>query len=201
MISSRRCAHLGIVAAGVVLASSLGILYAFNPRHAQMTVAATPAGELAPAFRLQDLEGRVYDSQTLRGEAVVVFFSSVHCGTCGEYDARLRDLAHRYERDPRVQFLALNQDITNGDQQRLLEVRVTAKVTEVPFPTLLDVDARTAKEFGARPADFAVIDPEGVVRYVGRFDDSVDPSNVTRDYVADELRRVLNDMPTAIAAR
>ena len=200
MITSRRCAQLGLVAAGVVLASSLGVLYAFSPKNAPVVV-ATAKGDAAPAFRLKDLEGHVYDSRGLRGKAVVVFFSSIHCGTCGEYQPRVHDLARRYHDDSRVQFLAMNQDVSEGDQQRLLEVRVFTKVTDRPFPTLLDVGARTAERFGARPAQFAVLDPQGNVRYVGGFDDNLDPHKVTRPYVADELRRVLGDMPTALAAR
>jgi peroxiredoxin len=200
MFSTRRCAHIGLAAAGVVLVSCLSILFAHSPRH-EPIVLATPTGEQAPSFRLQDLQGESFDSAALRGKAVVVFFSSVHCETCGNYQDRVRDLARQYQSDSRVQFLAMNQDVSAGDQQRLLEVRVLAKVGAVPFPTLLDVGAKTAQRFGAKPAQFAVLDARGVVRYLGGFDDSVDAAKVTRQYVADELRRVLDDMPTAIAAR
>lgn len=200
MISTRRLAQLGLLAAGMVLVSSLGVLYAFSPKNGPLIV-ATPTGNVAPDFRLRDVNGHAYDSQSLRGKAVVVFFSSIHCGTCGEYQDRVWDLANQYDGDGRVQFLAMNQDLSNGDQQRLLEVRVFAKVTEVPFPTLLDVGARTAERFGAQPAQFAVLDHRGIVRYLGGFDDHLDPAQVTREYVADELRRVLDDMPTTIASR
>ena len=200
MLSSRHCAQVGLVAAGLVLASCLGILYAHTPRNVPVVI-VTPKGDEAPAFRLQDLQGLSYDSATLRGKAVVVFFSSVHCPTCGDYQDRVRDLAREYADDPRVQFLAMNQDVSAGDQQRLLEVRVMAKVGAVPFPTLLDVGAKTARRFGAKPAQFAVLDGRGVVRYLGGFDDSVDATKVTRQYVADELRRVLDNMPAAVAAR
>ena len=200
MQASRRIAQTGLAAAGLVMVSCLGILYAHTPRNAPVVIAA-PTGGIAPPFRLQDLHGQPYDSSTLRGKAVVMFFSSVHCPTCGDYQDRVRDLARQYAGDSRVQFLAMNQDVSAGDQQRLLEVRVLAKVGAVPFPTLLDVGAKTAQRFGAKPAQFAVLDAHGVVRYLGGFDDSVDATKVTRQYVADELRRVLDDMPTAVAAR
>ena len=83
MFSTRRCAHIGLAAAGVVLVSCLGILFAHTPRHEQI-VLATPTGEQAPSFRLQDLQGESFDSAALRGKAVVVFFSSVHCETCSD---------------------------------------------------------------------------------------------------------------------
>ena len=200
MLSSRHCAQVGLVAAGLVLASSLGILYAHTPWNVPF-VMATPKGDEAPTFRLQDLQGLSYDSAALRGKAVVVFFSSVHCPTCSDYQDRVRDLAREYAGDSRVQFLALNQDVSAGDQQQLLEVRVMAKVGAVAFPTLLDVGAKTAERFGAKPAQFAVLDARGVVRYLGGFDDNADESKVSRRYVAEELRRVLDHMPTAIAAR
>ncbi len=200
MLSSRRCAQIGLAAAGVVLASCLSILYAYSPNH-EPVVIATPMGDEAPAFRLQDLHGDSHDSAAFRGKAVVVFFGSVHCSTCGDYQSRVGDLARQYRGDSRVQFLAMNQDVSAGDQQRLLEVRVMAKVGAVPFPTLLDVGAKTARQFGAKPAQFAVLDAQGVVRYLGGFDDSADATKVTHQYVADELRRVLDDMPTAVAVR
>ncbi len=200
LLSSRRCAQLGLAAAGVVLTSCLGILFAHSPKQHSIVLAA-PAGDATPTFRLKDLNGQSYDSTHLRGKAVVVFFNSMDCTTCGDYGHRVRDLARQYRGDGRVQFFAMNQDVSAGDQQRLLEVRVFTKVSQVPFPTLLDVGAKTAERFGARPAQFAVLDHRGVVRYLGGFDDNRDAKKVTREYVAEELRRVLDDIPTAIAAR
>lgn len=199
LFSSRRCAQLGLAAAGVVLATCLGILYAHNPGSQPVMLAATPAGDAAPRFHLKDLDGRSYDSERFRGKAVVVFFNSMRCTTCGTYEDRIRDLARQYSGDGRVQFLAMNQDVLTGDQQRLLEVRVFTKVSAVPFPTLLDVGAKTAAAFGASPAQFAVLDHRGAVRYVGGFDDHADPAKVTRHYVAEELRRVLDELPTRVA--
>ncbi|MGB7158441.1 MAG: redoxin domain-containing protein [Tepidisphaeraceae bacterium] len=200
MLSSRRCAQLGLLAAGVVLASSLGVLLAFSPTH-EPIVQATPTGEPAPAFHLRDLDGAHYDSAALRGKAVVVFFSSMHCGTCDAYQDRVMSLARQYGNDRRVQFLAMNRDVSSGDQKQLLEVRVFTKVLDRPFPTLLDVAGRTAERFGAKPAQFAVLDGDGALRYLGGFDDNRDATKVIRHYVADELRRALHDLPTAIAAR
>lgn len=200
MISTRRCAQFGLVAAGVVLATSLGVLFAYSPKDEPIVI-ATPTGDAAPAFTLKDLDGRSYSSASMRGKAVVLFFSSVHCQTCGDYQDRVSDLAREYQSDPRVQFLALNQDLSAGDQQQLLEVRVFTKVLNRTFPTLLDTGSQTARRFGARPAQFAVLDRYGDVRYLGGFDDNRDANKVTRHYVADELHRTVNEIPTALAAR
>jgi peroxiredoxin len=200
MVSSKRCAQLGVLAAGVVLVSCLGLLFAYSPKN-EPVVVAVPEGGPAPSFRLKDIQGQTYDSASLRGKAVVLFFSSVHCATCADYQDRVTDLARRYEGDPRVQFLAFNQDVSDGDQQRLLEVRVFTRVLNSPFPTLLDLGAKTTTRFGAKPAQFAVLDGRGVVRYLGGFDDNRDADKATRHYVADELARLLDAMPTALAAR
>lgn len=188
------------MATGVLLTSCLGILFAHSPKQ-QPTIVANRAGEAAPVFHLKDLDGRSHASESYRGKAVVVFFNSMNCPTCGQYEDRVRDLARQYSGDSRVQFLALNQDLSAGDQQRLLEVRVFTKISATPFPTLLDVGAKTAARFGAQPAEFAVLDHQGFVRYVGGFDDNRDAAKVTQQYVADELRRTLDDIPTLIAAR
>jgi peroxiredoxin len=199
-MSSKRCAQVGLAAAGVVLVSCLGVLFAFSPKD-EPIVLSVPTGDQAPAFHLRDLDGQHYDSDALRGKAVVVFFSSVHCATCGDYQDRVSSLARHYQGDPRVQFLSLNQDVSDGDQQRLLEVRVVTKVSNSPFPTLLDVGARTTGRFGAKPAQFAVLDERGIVRYLGGFDDNRDAAKVTRHYVDEQLTRVLDGMPTTLAAR
>ena len=101
MISTRRCAQFGLVAAGVVLATSLGVLFAYSPKDEPIVI-ATPTGDAAPAFTLKDLDGRSYSSASMRGKAVVLFFSSVHCQTCGDYQDRVSDLAREYQSDPRV---------------------------------------------------------------------------------------------------
>jgi peroxiredoxin len=190
---------LGLVAAGVVLASSLGVLFAFSPKNEPIVVA--PTGNAIPAFHLKDLNGQSYSSAALHGKAVVIFFSSVRSPTCGEYLDRIASLARQYDGDARVQFLALNQDLSNGDQQRLLEVRVFSKVSNRPFPTLLDTGGQTATRFGAKAAQFAVIDATGAVRYVGGFDDNRDATKVRRHYVAEQLRQVVDEIPTAVASR
>lgn len=200
MLSTRRCAQLGLVAAGVVLATSLSLLFAFSPRNEPIVVAA-PTGDDAPTFSLKDLDGRSYASTAMRGKAVVVFFSSMHCATCGDYQQRVIDLANRYQGDARVQFLELNQDLTGGDQQKLLEVRVFTKVINRPFPTLLDIEGKTATKFGAKPAQFAIIDQNGAIRYLGGFDDNPNATKAKRHYVADQLRQVVEEIPTALAAR
>ena len=199
MISTQRCAQLGLGAAGVVLASCLSVLFAYSPKNEPIVVA--PTGDFIPAFHLKDLDGQTYDSAALHGKATVIFFTSVHCTTCGDYQDRVADLARKYVGDPRVQFLALNQDLSDGDQQRLLEVRVFSKVSNRPFPTLLDTGGKTATRFGAKPAQFAVVDADGAIRYVGGFDDNRDAKKVKRQYVAEQLRQVVEEIPAAVASR
>src|SRR5215213_526892 len=100
-MSSKRCAQVGLVAAGVVLVSCLGVLFAFSPKN-EPIVLSIPTGDQAPSFHLKDLNGHAYDSEAMLGKAIVVFFSSVRCSTCAEYQDRVTELARQYQGDGRV---------------------------------------------------------------------------------------------------
>jgi peroxiredoxin len=214
-----------VLSAGLVLVTSLAVLFAYSPpgtgsplvyRHARSTAPAASiadarlagsvnrdgAGSILPRSALPDTEGNAFELSALRGHPVVLFFSSMDCPMTSRYQSRVAQLARRYRQlDPEVRFVALNQDIGAATRHDALEVRVQTKVVDRPFPTLLDIDRRVAHRLGvASTPDFIVIDSKGVERYRGPFDDSADVSKVTRHFVAEALERVLGTRQHRVAA-
>lgn len=188
MLSPRRSAHLGVVAGSVLLVANMTALI-LTPMHYK-PVPRADVGTLAPDFTLADAQGRSVALASLRGQAVVLCFTSLHCPISSAYAARINSLARSYANDSRVQFLALNVDSDTTP----IQVRVDAKITGRPFPTLIDEHSRVAEAYSALPSPtFIVVDPQGIVRYRGPFDDSVTESSVIQHFCADTLRDLVPD--------
>jgi len=70
---------------------------------------ALKAGETAPAFSGQSLDGKIYDLDQLHGKVVVLTFWSTRCAICHSEIPNLNRVADRY-RDKDVVFLAVTMD-------------------------------------------------------------------------------------------
>ena len=197
MISVRRRAQLGLLAAVAVLVAGMATLLV-KPRYSR-PVAVADVGTVAPDFALEDVDGRTITLSAHRGQAVVLFFGSVDCPRTAAYDGRIERLAKAYEHDARVAFLAL--DVTpraDAIDRRLL--RHDPKVAARAFPTLLDDRGAVASRYSATATPtFVVIDPHGVVRYRGPFDDSADLAFATQAFCPEALGDVLGTPTSAVA--
>jgi peroxiredoxin len=190
-----------LTGAFAVLAMSLSALV-LVPRYSH-PITAAEVGTVAPDFRLLDTDGRPVTLSAYRGQAVVLFFGSLHCPKTADYNARVDQLARRYAADSRVKFLALDvADSSNAadpDSNRL-RVRVDANMVGRTFPTLIDDRASVATRYSAAQMPlFVVIDPRGVVTYRGAFDDSQDLAFATKHFLADALSDALGAPTDAMA--
>src|SRR5687768_4693163 len=102
MLSVRRRAQLGLLAAFVVLAASVAALL-LVPRHSR-PLAVADVGTVAPDFALRDLDGQGITLSALRGQAVVLYFGSARTAATSAYDDRINQLARRYSANARVMF-------------------------------------------------------------------------------------------------
>ena len=200
MISARRRAQLGLLAAFVVLAGAVATLL-IAPRYSK-PVAVADVGTLAPDFQLEDLDGRTFTLSQHRGQAVVLFFGSINSPTTAEYNARVDRLARMYADDTRVKFFALDGTSTGagnqaGDRSML---RADLAIAARGFPTLIDDRGAVAARYSARETPtFIVLDAHGVVRYRGPFDNSPDVAFATRTFCAEALDDVLGAPTSAVA--
>jgi len=70
---------------------------------------ALKAGESAPVFSGQSIDGKMYDLDQLHGKVVVLTFWSTRCEICHSEIPNLNRVADRY-RDKDVVFLAVTMD-------------------------------------------------------------------------------------------
>jgi peroxiredoxin len=198
LLSPRRRAQLGLAAAGVVLALSVATLL-IVPRYSR-PIAIADVGTRAPDFQLLDVDGRPVKLSEYRGQAVVLFFGSLHCPKTADYNDRVDRLARQYAADSRVKFLALNVPQSGDRADAPVRVRVDANLVGRPFPTLLDEHAAVATRYSVTELPtFVVIDPDGIVTYRGAFDDSQDIAFATHPFVPNALREVLGAPSSAMA--
>ncbi len=192
MTSSRRIAHLGLVAMTLVLVLSLGSL---TIGHLRSLFSKAEVGKLAPRFALRDVGGHDLELSSLKGKVVVMYFASPRCPVSNDYAERIVELSKQYGHDHRVQFLAVDTAEASLD-----EVRVQAAVLGQPYPTLRDEQGSVARRYGVKATPtFFVIDPNGVVRYEGSFDDSRDAKKVQHRFVAEAVRGLLENEPLSMS--
>jgi hypothetical protein len=118
---------------------------------------------------------------------VLVFFSA-NCDCQSAHDARLVELARRYQRQG-VEFYAVDSEVSRSAGLDASEVRER----HYPYPILIDAHARLADLLDAEYATYSVVlDGRGHVRYHGGIDS--DQIHVTRDattYLSDALDDLL----------
>jgi hypothetical protein len=195
-LSTRRCAHLGLVGTFAVLAASVSALL-LVPRQSR-PVEVADVGTVAPDFQLLDTTNRPVSLADFRGQAVVLFFASLDDSLSGDYSDRVDRLARSYASDGRVKFLAVN--VSRGDRVEPWLVQLNSRVASRSFPTLLDQRATVATRYSATQTPMVVIlDPHGVVRYRGPFDNSADAAFVSRAFATEALHEVLDRSTTSVA--
>ncbi|MEA2707792.1 MAG: hypothetical protein QOF78_393 [Phycisphaerales bacterium] len=181
----------------MVLAASVAALLA-APRYSK-PVAIADVGTAAPDFQLEDVDGRTFTLSQHRGQAVVLFFGSVNCPRTADYNGRVARLARTYEKDSRVKFLALDVNSHGESIDRRL-LRLDPKIADRGFPTLVDDKGAIANRYSATESPtFVVLDPHGVVRYRGAFDNSPDVAFVTHAFCAEALGDVLGSPTSTVA--
>lgn len=113
-----------------------------------------------PKLALTTVDGKPFDTSTLRGKVVLLDFFASWCGICRQELPQLKTAYATYQRDPNVVFLLVSID---QDDKRLR--RYLNEMT-FPFPVArLDAEqAGKAMGFDNVPATFYV-DASGVVRY------------------------------------
>jgi peroxiredoxin len=197
-ISIRRRAQLGLAAAFVVLAASLSALILVP--HYSRPVQLADVGTTAPDFELPDLSGGTIALHDAHGQIVVLFFSSLQSPQSVQYNDRVGRLARSYDNDARVKFFAIN--VGDADHADPFLLRLDDRISSRTYPTLLDEKGIVATRYSAnQPPFMIVIDPRGIVRYRGAFDNNPDIAFATHSYLADVLHDVVESSTVAVASK
>jgi peroxiredoxin len=125
-------------------------------------------GRQIDSFSLPDFHGKTRTLADLAGDKlVVVAFLGTECPLAKVYATRLVGLAKEF-REQGVGFVAIDSNL----QDSMTEIGTFARIHELDFPMLKDLDNRVADQFGAvRTPEVFVLDAERRIRYWGRIDD------------------------------
>ncbi|MBI5443798.1 MAG: TlpA family protein disulfide reductase [Deltaproteobacteria bacterium] len=124
---------------------------------------ALGVGDVAPDFRLKDLEGRERTLSELRqGASLLLDFGSVYCVSCQETRRGLERF-RRKGKSRGIRVVAVNVDPPKAAKAS----RSVARGLRLEFPVLLDGKGATARAYGvAQIPRLFLIDDEGIVRAV-----------------------------------
>lgn len=125
-------------------------------------------GRKVAAFSAKDYRGKNHSLNDYSNSRVVVLaFLGTECPLAKLYGPRLAGIAEEYA-DKGVTFLGVN----SNRHDSITEIAAYARVHEIGFPILKDLDNRIADQVGAtRTPELLVLDEQRVIRYHGRVDD------------------------------
>jgi len=141
-----------------------------------------PNGQPAPDFHLHALDGRLYQLSRYRGSVVILNFWSANCPHAARTDQEIR----AYLQDWKVRVTLLPVAANANEEPDLLR-RVAGE--RGLSPVLHDPHQQVADLYGAATTPHLfVIDPDGLLRYQGAFDDVTFRQRVpTRHYLREAV--------------
>ncbi|MCS6993787.1 MAG: redoxin domain-containing protein [Anaerolineales bacterium] len=140
----------------------------------------------APDFALPDLEGTLHRLSDYRGRVVVINFWSAECPWSEQSDAELQQESEAW--NGRVVLLRVASNVNESEEQ----IRQTARLRGLNL-ILKDTGAMVADLYAAQTTPHCfVIDPEGLLRYCGAFDDrTFRKRTASRIYLREAVNAVL----------
>lgn len=127
-------------------------------------------------------------------KSVVLIFTSYRCDASLEYESRIKKLTKDFAGKD-VAFLGVRSSADDD----AAGMRKYAREKGFEFPFLDDPVNRIADYFGvAVTPTFYVIDPKGVLRYRGAYDEDLREARAKKSYVHDALRAVLDGKEVAV---
>ena len=156
-------------------------------------------GEAAPAFSLQDQDGKTHSLSDYAGKVVVLEWFNRQCPYVVKHysGGHMNTLADKYE-EKDVVWLAINTTAGQSAQDN----KKVAGEWKIDRPILSDTTTEVAKAYGAKNTPtMYVIDKEGKLAYMGAIDSdrSEDTSKIegATNYVAKALDEVLAGKPVS----
>jgi thiol-disulfide isomerase/thioredoxin len=117
-------------------------------------------GKAAPAFALEDLDGKTVKLEELKGSVVVLDFWATWCGPCRK-GMPILDKVAQARKDKALKVYAVNLE---EEKDR---VAAFAKDTKLGLPVLLDTDGEVGRAYGARAIpETVIIGKDGMVKKV-----------------------------------
>ncbi len=177
----------------IVLAGSVFVL-------AGVAQAGVASGQPAPEFSLVDISGKAQKLSDYRGKYVVLEWFNSECPFVQKHyeSGNMQALQARYTQKG-VVWLGINSTSPNHSNYRdaARSQAILKQWKSVPTAFVLDPDGKVGLQYGARTTPHMyVIDPKGMLAYVGGIDDkpSISPRDIptARNLVAAALDDALS---------
>lgn len=145
--------------------------------------AAVAPGQAAPEFNLVDINGKMQKLSDYRGKYVVLEWFNSECPFVQKHyeSGNMQSLQARYAQKG-VVWLGVNSTSPRHSNYRdpMRSQAILKEWKSAPTAFVLDPDGKVGKQYGARTTPHMyVIDPKGMLVYVGGIDDK--PSASQRD--------------------
>ena len=149
--------------------------------------ASVKPGDEAPAFSLQDQNGKTANLSDYKGKIVVLEWFNDGCPFVQRH-YKAKTMNDKYK-DKDVVWLAINS--TAG--KKPADNKSAAESMNVDHPILADTDSSVAKAYGAKSTpDMFVIDKDGKIAYEGAIDNDPDGTKADKvNYVDKALSEIL----------
>ena len=159
-------------------------------------------GAAAPKFSLVNaVDNKTVKFEPASGKVSVIVFTCNQCPYAKAFEPRLIEIAKAYA-SKGVSFYAIDpNDDARHPEETMAGMKDRAVSHGYPYPYLKDADSAIARAYGARVTPHVyVVDPTGVVRYVGYVDDSARPEERTKTGLTDALDSLLANRPIAVTS-
>jgi peroxiredoxin len=150
-------------------------------------------GQPAPAFALEDQNGKIHSLSDYAGKVVVLEWFNADCPYVVRHHKNdlntMRDLEKKYA-DKGVVWLAVNSGHDTANEKN----RETAEKWEIGYPILNDASGETGKAYGAKTTPHMyIIDQDGKLVYAGGIDDDRD-NNKSKGEKTNYVDRALSEV-------
>lgn len=146
---------------------------------ASATTTNLAVGQTAPAFELQDLDGKSVSLAAFRGKTVVLEWINPNCPVSRDYAER-KVMTTTAAAHPEVVWLGINStNRTHGDFVEPAAHQAYNRKNGIAYPVLYDSSGDTGRAYGAKTTPHMfVIDGGGKVVYNGAIDSRSETANV-----------------------
>jgi thiol-disulfide isomerase/thioredoxin len=142
-------------------------------------------GDAALDFTATTIEGKSVSLSEFRGKIVFVAFWASWCSRCKEEMDYLKELKSEY---PTVEFLAINAESEEPDEETMLAMQKAIEDWDVPFTVLIDHGLKIwdLYKINALPTSF-IIGPDGTILFAEPNFYYASPKNIN-----DAMHRIFN---------
>jgi peroxiredoxin len=160
---------------------------------------ALDIGDKAPGFEaIIGIDGKNHSLRDYqRAKVVVICFTCNHCPIAVAYENRFLRFTSQYK-DKGVEFVAIN--VNNIEADKLDKMRSRAIKKGFNFDYLYDSSQSVGRAYGATVTPHLfVLGQDRKIAYMGPFDNSLNPNNVTHNYVPDAVDSLLLGQSVTVA--